>query len=39
LGGVAFLQGGARPPVNQDPAADEQPEVPEFAPAGAGRRS
>ena len=39
LGGVAFLQSGGRPPVNEDPAADEQPEVPEFAPAGAGRRS
>ena len=39
LGGVAFLQSGGRPPVNQDPAADEQPEVPDFAPAGAGRRS
>ncbi len=37
LGGVAFLQSG-RPPVNQDPAADDQPDVPEFAPAGAGRR-
>jgi len=37
LGGVAFLQTG-RPPVDQDPAADEQPDVPEFAPVGAGRR-
>jgi hypothetical protein len=38
LGGVAFLQSG-RPPANPDPAADDQPDVPEFAPAGAGRRS
>jgi hypothetical protein len=38
LGGVAFLQGG-RPPANPDPAADDQPEIPDFAPAGAGRRS
>lgn len=37
LGGVAFLQSG-RPPANPDPAADEQPDVPEFAPAGASRR-
>jgi hypothetical protein len=37
LGGVAFLQSG-RPPANPDPASDDQPEVPEFAPAGAGRR-
>ena len=26
-------------PANPDPAADDQPDVPEFAPAGAGRRS
>jgi hypothetical protein len=38
LGGVAFLQSGGRPPASEDPAADEQPEVPEFSPAGAGRR-
>jgi len=38
LGGVAFLQGG-RPQANQDPSADEQPEIPDFAPAGAGRRN
>ena len=38
LGGVAFLQSG-RQPANPDPAADDQPDVPEFAPAGAGRRS
>jgi hypothetical protein len=38
LGGVAFLQSG-RPQANQDPAADDQPDVPDFAPAGAGRRS
>jgi hypothetical protein len=24
--------------VNPDPADDEQPEIPEFVPAGAGRR-
>ena len=39
LGGVAFLQGGGRPQANPDPAADDQPDVPEFAPAGAGRRN
>ena len=38
LGGVAFLQTGRSAPVNQDPADDEQPEIPEFVPAGAGRR-
>ena len=38
LGGVAFLQSGGRAPASQDPADDEQPEVPDFAPAGAGRR-
>jgi hypothetical protein len=40
LGGVAFLQGGRGAPTNQDPAADEQPDVdvPEFTPPG-GRRS
>jgi hypothetical protein len=38
LGGVAFLQTGRSTPVSQDPADDEQPEVPEFVPAGAGRR-
>jgi hypothetical protein len=37
LGGVAFLQGG-RPPVSQDPSDDDQPEVPDFVPAGAGGR-
>lgn len=36
LGGVAFLQSGRGPsPANQDPAGDEQPEVPEYSP---GRR-
>jgi hypothetical protein len=40
LGGVAFLQTGRGAPADadQDPAADEQPDVPEFTPAG-GRRS
>ncbi len=37
LGGVAFLQNGRTQPANADPATDDQPEVPEFAPA-AGRR-
>jgi hypothetical protein len=37
LDGVAFLQGGRNPPTDNDPAADEQPEVPEFTP-GTGRR-
>src|SRR5471030_64521 len=34
LGGVAFLQGGRSAPSNQDPAIEEQPEVPEFRPTG-----
>jgi hypothetical protein len=38
LGGVAFLQNGRPAPTNEDPAADEQPEVPEFTPATGGRR-
>jgi hypothetical protein len=38
LGGVAFLQNGRNTPDNNDPAADEQPEVPEFTPATGGRR-
>ncbi|MPZ34045.1 MAG: DUF4167 domain-containing protein [Rhodospirillales bacterium] len=33
LGGVAFLQNGRNAPDGDDPAADEQPEVPEFTPA------
>jgi hypothetical protein len=37
LGGVAFLQNGRGAPSDQDPAADEQPEIPEFTPAP-GRR-
>lgn len=37
LGGVAFLQNGRSTPAGNDPAADEQPEVPEFAPAGSRR--
>lgn len=38
LGGVAFLQNGRSAPTDDDPAADEQPEVPEFTPATGGRR-
>jgi uncharacterized protein DUF4167 len=38
LGGVAFLQNGRSAPTADDPAADEQPEVPEFTPAAGGRR-
>jgi hypothetical protein len=38
LGGVAFLQNGRSTPTDDDPAADEQPEVPEFTPATGGRR-
>ena len=34
LNGVAFLQSGRSAPSNQDPAIEEQPEVPEFRPAG-----
>src|SRR5476651_1119898 len=34
LGGVAFLQGGRSAPSSQDPAIEEQPEVPEFRPSG-----
>jgi hypothetical protein len=33
LGGVAFLQSGRSAPP-QDPAVDDQPEVPEFRPSG-----
>jgi hypothetical protein len=36
LGGVAFLQTGRGAPSPQDPAAEDQPEVPEYTP---GRRS
>jgi len=35
LGGVAFLQNGRNAQSDPDPAADEQPEVPEYSP---GRR-
>ena len=38
LGGVTFLQNGRSAPTSDDPAADEQPEVPEFTPATGGRR-
>jgi len=37
LGGVAFLQNGRNAQGGNDPAADEQPEVPEFTPV-TGRR-
>ena len=37
LGGVAFLQNGRGTPGNQDPAAEDQPDVPEFSPP-TGRR-
>lgn len=37
LGGVAFLQNGRNAPSDNDPSADDQPDVPEFTPA-AGRR-
>jgi hypothetical protein len=36
LGGVAFLQNGRSAPADDDPAADEQPDVPEYTP-GSGR--
>jgi uncharacterized protein DUF4167 len=35
--GGAFLQNGRPNPTDEDPAADEQPEVPEYVP-GTGRR-
>jgi hypothetical protein len=41
LGGVAFLQNGRGGPPNDrepDPAADDQPDIPEFTP-GQGRRN
>jgi hypothetical protein len=38
LGGVAFLQNGRNAPSGNDPALEDQPEVPEYTPA-AGRRS
>lgn len=34
LGGVAFLQSGRGPSTSRDPAADEQPEIPEFPTSG-----
>lgn len=37
LGSVAFLQNGRSAPAGEDPAADDQPDVPEFTPA-TGRR-
>jgi hypothetical protein len=39
LDGVAFLQSGRPVNQDQDPSGDDQPEVPDFVPAGAGRRS
>lgn len=38
LGGVAFLQNGRNPPSANDPAAEEQPDVPAFKPPASGRR-
>jgi hypothetical protein len=38
LGGVAFLQNGRGAPANADPAAEDQPDVPEFTPT-TGRRN
>ena len=39
LGGVAFLQNGrGGAPAGEDPAADDQPDVPEFNPPTGGRR-
>jgi len=38
LGGVAFLQNGRSTPQPADPSMDDQPEVPEFAPAGGRSR-
>jgi Domain of unknown function (DUF4167) len=38
LGGVAFLQNGRNTAGGDDPAADDQPDVPELAPATSGRR-
>jgi len=37
LGGVAFLQNGRNAASGNDPASEDQPEVPEYTPA-AGRR-
>ena len=37
LGSVAFLQNGRNAPAGEDPAAEEQPDVPAFTPA-TGRR-
>jgi uncharacterized protein DUF4167 len=37
LGGVAFLQNGRTAPADNDPGADDQPDVPEYTP-GSGRR-
>jgi hypothetical protein len=36
LGGVAFLQNGRNAPSDNDPEADDQPDVPEYTP-GSGR--
>lgn len=38
LGGVAFLQNGRNPSSANDPAAEDQPEVPAFTPPASGRR-
>ncbi|WP_296330737.1 DUF4167 domain-containing protein [Reyranella sp.] len=39
LNGVAFLQNGRTAPGGNDPAVEEQPEVPEFVPATGSRRA
>lgn len=39
LNGVAFLQNGRTATGGSDPAAEEQPEVPELVPATGGRRA
>jgi len=38
LGSVAFLQNGRGTPANNDPAAEDQPEIPDFTPASPVRR-
>lgn len=39
LGGVAFLQNGRTSSAGPDPASDDQPDVPEFAPPTGRRRN
>lgn len=38
LGGVAFLQNGRNAPADNDPASEDQPDVPEYTTPAAGRR-